>query len=119
VPVATVASISPVLPIEHIWQRSIDPAQEKLREKELPLLEVGDGAIKSVAHMSGTVGDLKRTIDEDLKGGRLRKVLKTIDNYSKTVDISILHNPAITSLIWEGVTVIHSTICPEPTVMGG
>jgi len=108
-PVPTIVSTSVVLPIERIWQRSIDLAQEKLKEKELPLLEPGDPTCKSVANISSTVGELKKTIDQGGNGpgvGRLRKILKIVDSYGRIVDTAIQHHPAITALVWAGVRAI-------------
>ena len=98
-----------VVPIERIWQRSIDLAQEKLKEKKLPLLELSDPTCKSVADISSTVGELKRTIDQGGNGpgvGCLRKILKTIASYGRIVDTAIQHNPAITALVWAGIRAI-------------
>ena len=98
-----------VLPIEHIWQRAIDLAQVKLKEKGLPLLEHSDPMRKPVADVSGTIGDIKNPIEQRGKGpgeGRWRKILKTIDSYSTIVDTAIQHNPAITALVWASVRAI-------------
>ena len=93
------------MPLERIWKRSIDLAQEKLKEKQLPLL---DPRFESGADISSTVEDLEKTIGQS-KGpgvGRLRKILKTIYNYAGIVDTAIQHNPAITALVWAGVKAI-------------
>lgn len=95
--------------IEHIWQQAFDLAQEKLKEKKLPLLEPSDPTFKSAADITSTVGDLQRTIGQRGNGpgvGRWRKILKTIDSYARIVDTAIQHNPAITSLVWAGVRAI-------------
>jgi len=62
------APVPVVLPIEHIWQRSIDLAQERLKEKKLPLLEPSSLTFKSVTGVSSLVEDLKRSIDQGGKG---------------------------------------------------
>lgn len=99
-PVPTAASPPGILPIKRVWLRSIDIAQEKLREKKLPPLDLSDPTLKTVGI---TVGDLK---SKGVSGGRFRKVLKTIDNYAKIVDTAIQHHPEITALVWAGVKVI-------------
>jgi len=105
-PASTIAPPSVILPIERIWQQSIAIAQEKLKEKKLPLLDLGDPTLKSVAGIGGTVGALKSTIEKGARGGRLRRILKTIDSYGKIVDTAIQHNPVITALVWAGVKTI-------------
>jgi len=103
------AQVPSVLPIERIWQRSIDLAQERLKEKKLPLLELSSPTFKSVIGVSSPVEDLKRTINQSGKGpaaDRWRKILKTIDSYAKLVDTAIQHSPAITALVWAGVRTI-------------
>jgi len=82
---------------------------EKLREKKLPLLDLNNPTLTSVADISSTVGDLKKTSERGGNGPavrRLRKVLKTVGSYARIVDRSIQHNPAITALVWAGVRAI-------------
>ena len=103
------APVPIVLPIERIWQQSIDLAQERLNEKKLPPLEPSSPTFKSVAGTSSPVEDLKRIIDQSGQGpgaNRWRKILKTIDSYAKLVDMAIQHSPAITALVWPGVRTI-------------
>ena len=80
--------------------------QERLRDKGLPYLEVGDRTTKSVAEISSTVGDFKQTIIKSPKGGRYRKLLKIVDSYVKIVDTTIQHHPAIKPLAWVGFKTI-------------
>ena len=103
-PTVTTPSPPIILPIERIWRRSISLAQEKLKEMNLPLLDLSDPTLKSAADIDGTVRDLKSNV----KGGsgRLRKILKTIESYAKIVDTAIQSNPAITALVWAGVRAI-------------
>ena len=106
-PGRTIASV--VLPIERIWQRSIDIAQEKLKKKKLPLLEPSGSAVPSGADISTIVVDLGKAIDQGDRGsgvGRWGKILKVIDSYSRVVDTAIQSNPAITALVWAGVRAI-------------
>ena len=103
---ATTASPPVILPIERIWQRSIALAQEKLKEKNLPLLDLSDPTLKSVADTGSTIGDLKGSIAESASGRRFRKTLKTVDSYAKIVDTAVQSNPAITALVWAGVRAI-------------
>jgi len=103
------AQVPAVLPIERIWQQSIDLAQERLKEKKLPFLEPSGPAFKSVTGASSPVEDLKRSIDQSGKGpgaDRWRKIVKTIDSYAKLVDTAIQHSPVITALVWAGVRTI-------------
>jgi len=103
------AQVPGVLPIERIWQRSIDLTQERLKEKKLPPLEPSSPTFKSVASVTSPVEDLKRSIDQGGKGpgaDQWRKILKTIDSYAKLVDTAIQHSPAITALVWAGVRTI-------------
>jgi len=99
----------PVVPIERIWQRSLDLAQERLKEKKLPPLESTNPMFKSVAGVSSPVEDLRRSIDQGGKGpgtDRWRKILKIIGTYERLVDTAIQHSPAITALVWAGVKTI-------------
>ena len=98
-----------VLPIEHIWQRSLDLAQVKLEEKGLPLLELSDSMLKPVADIWSITGGLKESIEQRGKGpgvGRWRKILETVDSYSRVFDMAIQHNAAITALVWASVRAI-------------
>lgn len=61
-----------------MWQQSVDLAQEKLKERKLPLLEP---SCELVADISSTIGELGRAIDQGANGpsvGQSGKILKTV-----------------------------------------
>ena len=104
-----------------VWDKTLDIAQKKLGEMDLPLLDLTNLTSQSAEENIQTVFKALNTIQEDKKEERwsynwfgketvivehLGKILKTLDKYLKVVDTMIQHNLEVTSLVWGAVRAI-------------
>jgi len=97
---------SPNQALAVVWQRSIQIAQEKLSEKNLPPLSLDDQKSQTANNViNPTIGDLQNTTKTDSERGagveRLGKILRIVEKYAKIVGTAIQHNPQFSSLVWE------------------
>ena len=104
-----------------VWGKTLEIAQRKLSEKNLPLLDLTKLISQSAEeNILAVVKDLT-TIQEDDKKSRWRytwrgkevvvveclgKILKTVEKYSKVVDTTIQSNPEVAALVWGAVRAI-------------
>ena len=100
-----------------VWKRSIQIAQEKLSEKNLPPLSLDDQTSQTTNDVIKlTIGDLQRSIKWNSQRGarveRLGKILRTVEKYAKIVDTAIQHNPQFSSLVWAGIRAIVQVCLP-------
>ena len=124
-PVSPPTSISgPIDALPHtavVWGKTLEIAQKKLSEMDLPLLDLTNLTSQSAGENIQAVIKALNTIQEDDKKNRwsytwrgkevvivecLGKILKTVDKYSKVVDTMIQHNPEVASLVWGAVRAI-------------
>jgi len=98
-----------------VWQRSIQIAQRKLSEKNLPPLSLDDQKSQSAnGVIKLTIGDLQSIIQKNSGGvERFGKILKTVEKYAKIVDTAIQHSPEFSSLVWAGVRAIVQVRPPQ------
>jgi len=101
-----------------VWQRSIQIAQKKLSEKNLPPLSLDDQNCQTTHNtIELTISELQSIIKKYDEGGagveRLGKILRTVEKYAKIVDTAIQHNPQYSSLIWAGIRAIVQ-VCSPP-----
>lgn len=94
-----------------VWQQSIQIAQKRLSEENLPPLSLDDQTSQAANDaIKLTIGDLqsiiKRNAEKDAWVGRLQKILKTMEKYAKIVDTAIQYNPQFPSLVWAGIRAI-------------
>lgn len=108
-PVTTIVTpASPNGATAKLWQRSIEIAEKKLSEKNLPPLGLDNLSTQPATEIIKlTIGDLEDKVrkhgDAGAGGGRWKNILKTIDRYARIVDTVIQHNPEITALVWAGI----------------
>ncbi|KAF8423279.1 hypothetical protein EV426DRAFT_574568 [Tirmania nivea] len=100
-----------------VWQRSIQIAQEKLLEKNLPPLPL-DGQTSQTTNdvIDLMIGDLQSLIKKNSgrRAGveRLGKILRTVEKYAKIVDTAIQHSPQFSSLVWAGIrAIVQMAVC--------
>ena len=89
-----------------VWQKSLEIAQNRLREKKLPPLELHTHSSQSTNEIvQATIRDLQQVIDTNQNGhGAVARTVQVIFNkYIGIVDVAIQHSPEITFLVWSGI----------------
>ena len=104
-----------------VWGKTLEIAQKKLSEKNLPLLDLTNLSSQSAEENIVAVIKALNTIQEDDKKKRwsytwhgkevviverLGIILKTAEKYSKVVDTTIQSNPEVAALVWGAVRAI-------------
>lgn len=104
-----------------LWAKVLEIANKKLRENNLPLLnltsltpQLAEGNIQAVVKGLNTLqqDDNKKRWSYTWRGKkvivveRLGKILKCVERYSKVVDTAIQSNPQVCALVWAGIWAI-------------
>ena len=104
-----------------VWATTLEIAEKRLRENNLPLLDLKTLASESPEENIRIVVKKLNTLQEVNKEKqwsytwhgkevivmeRLGKILKIVNNYSKIVDTAVQSNPQVSTLVWAGVRAI-------------
>ena len=104
-----------------VWTKALKIAKRNLSEKNLPPPDLTNLTLQSAGENIEAVFKALNNIQEDDKKKRwsytwhgkkvvvvehLRKILKTVEKYSKIVDTAVQHHPEVTALVWAGVRAI-------------
>lgn len=114
-----------------VWAKALEIVKKKLSNNNLPPLDTTNLTSQSAGENIETVVKALNTLQKDEKkkrwrytwGGkdiiiveRVGKILKTMDLYSKAIDIAIQSNPQVSALVWAGVWVI-TQVCTQYTLL--
>ena len=104
-----------------VWAKSLEIANKKLSESNLPPLEVAKLTLQLVGEDIEAVVNAMNTLQQDEKKKRWRytwrgkeviiverlgKILRRVEKYSKVVDIATQINPQVFALVWAGIRAI-------------
>ena len=105
-------------PSSQIWAKALEIAREKLSNNNLPPLDLTNLTSKSAEeNIEAVLTALSATQQDDKKkrwsytwrGKKvivmesLGKILKSVERYTKIVDIAIQSNPQVSALVWAGI----------------
>ena len=104
-----------------VWAKALEIAKKQLSVNNLPPLDLTNLTSQSAEKNIGAVVKALNTVLEDDKKKRwsytwhgkgvivverLGKILKSVEKYTKVVDIAIQSNPQVSALVWAGVWAI-------------
>lgn len=104
-----------------VWTKTLEIAEKKLSENNLPQLELMNLTSQSAEENIGIIIKGLHTLQEDdtkrqwsytwrgkkvIVVERLGKILKCVEQYTKVVDIAVSSNPQVSALVWAGVWAI-------------
>ena len=108
-------------PPSQVWAKALEITKKKLRDNNLPPLDLTNLTFQSAEENIGVVVEALVAVQEDDKKKRwsytwrgkevvvverLGKILKSMEKYTKVVDTAIQSNPQVSALVWAGIRVI-------------
>ena len=96
-------------PSSQVWAKALEIARKKLGDNNLPPPNLTNLISQSAEENMEAIVKALNTAQEDHKKqrwrytGRLGKILKSVETYTKVVDTAIQSNPQVSALVWAGM----------------